>query len=309
MRTAIGWLCLLPLVWNVGCDSSDGAQRSGPGGTGAVAGNASTGGAGGSTGGAGGSTGGSGGVVVTPILHVDFDASPLGAYTDAAFEVDWPSGRWVSGLDQARAEIVDGADAFAGRSLRVKYPTGSFGPDENAIQFWIDLPQSYDELFVAYRVRFGPGFDFVRGGKLPGLLGGNGNTGGEKPTGTDGFSARMMWRGGGDAVQYVYHVDQPTIYGEDFPWSRTFVAGTWHTVEHRVVMNTPGENDGVVQGFWDGQLSLDRQDVRFRDVTTFAIDGFYFSTFFGGSDATWAATKDEWIYFDEIVVSSAPITH
>ena len=50
--------------------------------------------------------------------------------------------------------------------------------------------------------------DFVKGGKLPGLFGGEGNTGGGIPTGMDGFSARMMWRGSGRVVQYVYYPDQ-----------------------------------------------------------------------------------------------------
>jgi hypothetical protein len=122
-----------------------------------------------------------------------------------------------------------------------------------------------------------------------------------------------MWRGGGNAVQYVYHVDQPTEFGEDFDWDlggrRIFAPGTWHVVEHRIVMNTPAQNDGVVQGWFDGQLALDRRDVRFRDVASFAIDSFYFSTFFGGSDATWAASKDEHIYYDDFVVSAGPITH
>ena len=68
----------------------------------------------------------------------------------------------------------------------------------------------YDDLYCSYYVRFAPGFDYVKGGELPGLAGGAANTGGNKPTGRDGWSARMMWRTGGEVVQYVYHVDQPT---------------------------------------------------------------------------------------------------
>ena len=140
---------------------------------------------------------------------------------------------------------------------------------------------------MSYRVRFEDGFDFVKGGKLPGLIGGTGNTGGNRPNGSDGWSGRMMWRRGGDAVQYVYHPDQPGIYGEDFRWERRFEPGRWHTVEHRFVMNDPRKHDGILQAWFDGQEALYVDDLRFRDVDSFAIDQFYTSTFFGGGDSTW----------------------
>lgn len=240
------------------------------------------------------------------VLSVDFEELEPGPYERAEVDAAWPTVRWASGLE--RCEIVE---EDGDRFLRVHYPAGSVGPGEGGAQWWVDFDRSYGELYLAYRVRFGEGFDFVRGGKLPGLMGGTGNTGGERPSGLDGWSARMMWRTGGEAVQYVYHVNQPTIYGEDFPWdaggTRAFDA-TFHTVEHHVVMNTPAIDDGSIRGYWDGALALDRGELRFRDVDTFAIDGFYFSTFFGGSDATWAATRDEHVDFDDFVVSTGPIT-
>ena len=247
------------------------------------------------------------------VLQVTFDGAPIGQYSDSAIKSEWKWIKWYQGLKEGRVDVIDGAEAHSGRSLRVLYPKGGVGPSEGGAQWWVTLPQSYDELYCSYRVKFGSGFDFVKGGKLPGLLGGAGNTGGSKPDGTDGWSARMMWRTAGAAVQYVYHPDQPTIYGEDMAWDvggkRSFKPDTWHLVEHRIVMNTPGQKDGVVQGWWDGTLALDRTNIRFRDVSSFAIDGFYFSTFFGGSDATWAPTKDEYVYFDDFVIATKPITH
>jgi hypothetical protein len=56
-------------------------------------------------------------------------------------------------------------------------------------------------------------------------------------------------------------------------------------------MNTPGRNDGIMQGWFDGELVLDHRNVRFWDTNAFAINGFYFSTFLSGVDADWAATK------------------
>lgn len=66
-------------------------------------------------------------------------------------------------------------------------------------------------------------------------------------------------------------------------------------------------NDGVLQTWFDGEQVVDLDDLRFRDVDSFAIDRFYISTFFGGGDATWAPTKDEYITFDDFIVSTTRI--
>jgi len=243
------------------------------------------------------------------LFRVTFEPATEGAYARGDLDAEWGDVRWAS-ID--RAEVVAADASSEGRFLRIHYPEGGVGPGEGGAQFWVNLPMSFDRLFVAYRVRFAPGFDFVRGGKLPGFLGGEGNTGGSMPSGSDGWSARMMWRVDGEAVQYVYHPDQPGTYGDDFLWdlgSQRRFDDTWHVVEHEVVMNTPGASDGAVRGWWDGTPALERTGVRFRDVDTFAIDGFYFSTFFGGSDASWAPTRDEHADFDTFIFSTSAITH
>ncbi|MCA9598971.1 MAG: hypothetical protein KC776_36930 [Myxococcales bacterium] len=297
-----------------GGSSSGGAAGSATGGsggaaTGGSAGSSSGGAAGSSTGGAAGS-GGSAGEI---ILKVDFEPAPTGPYTKSAMDLEWTGLKWAQGLTEGRVDIVEGAEAHSGKSLRILYPKGGVGPGEGGAQWLVNLPKSFDELYVSYWVKFGTGFDFVKGGKIPGLGGGANNTGGSKPDGTDGWSGRMMWRTGGDAVQYLYHPDQPTIYGEDLGYDiggqRSFVPGEWVQVEHHFVMNTPGQHDGIVEAWWNGQKAMERTDIRYRDVDTFAIDVFYFSTFFGGSGADWAATKDEYTYFDDFVISTGPITH
>lgn len=246
-----------------------------------------------------------------PILKVDFDDTPVGSYSSAELSQDWGPGLgWSQGID--RCAIVDGADTYSGNSLRMFIPSGTNWNNGGAVQFKVDLGDSYDELYLSYWIKFESGFDFDRGGKLPGLIGGEGNTGGDKPNGYDGWSGRGYWHQDGKAVIYVYHPDQPSDYGEQMFWDdgvggqRYFQPGEWHQVEHRIVMNTPGQSNGLVQCWFDGELSLDRRNMRFRYVDDFAIDTFFFSTFFGGS---WTSTKDEYIYFDDFVISTEPITH
>ena len=241
---------------------------------------------------------------------VDFNNRPPGSYTVPFLYLDWDSPPWNNGVTEGRTSVVGSPTAYEGNSLDVLYPAGMVGPVDGGAQWrWELTPiaNGFDELILEYKVMFAPGFDFVLGGKLPGLVGGAANTGGGKPNGYDGWSARMMWLGNGDVIQYVYHPDQPGTYGDSMPWNlggqRTFTPGVWHTVRHRVVMNTPTQHDGIIQGWFDGELALDVQDLRFRDTDAFAIDTMYFSTFFGGADPSWAPSKDEHVYFDDFLVT------
>ena len=250
------------------------------------------------------------GTTVGVPFHLDFDDVPVGPYDPAQLADDWGDPAWSDGVEEERVEIIDGEDAYSGHSLRVHYPAGAWGSEDSGAQWTLDLGATHDELYCAYWVRFGVGFDFVLGGKLPGLAGGAANTGGAKPDGTDGWSARMMWREQGAVEQYVYHPDQPNEWGEDLLWDegvqRHFEPGTWHHVRHRLQMNTPGAHDGVIEGWFDGELALRREGMRFRDTDDLGIDALLFSTFFGGADASWAASADEVVDFDDFEVAPAP---
>lgn len=62
--------------------------------------------------------------------------------------------------------------------------------------------------------------------------------------------------------------------------------------------------------FWiDGKKALDRT-LKWRvSGANYGIDALYFSTFFGGSDSTWAPKSTQYADFDDFIVSDAPITH
>jgi hypothetical protein len=236
-------------------------------------------------------------------VRVDFERVALGPFTDARLPSTFAGAeRSTNGLAQGRTEIVA---TERGRSLRVRYPAASVGPEEGGAQFMVRFAEGHDELFCSYAVRFAAGFDFVKGGKLPGLVGGSHPTGGHPRD--DGFSARMMWRAGGAPVQYVYHPRQTSTYGVDLAYEgATFSPGSWHRVEHRIVMNAPGRADGVLQGWFDGRLALDRRDMLLRLEGSLHIDALYFSTFFGGNDPSWGARRDEVVDFDDFLVSTGP---
>jgi hypothetical protein len=75
-------------------------------------------------------------------------------------------------------------------------------------------------------------------------------------------------------------------------------------------MNTAGQHNGVLQAWADGVQMLNLTNFCYRVAgATFAIDALYFSTFFGGSDASWAPTAVQTVDYDEFVVSTGRITH
>jgi hypothetical protein len=75
-------------------------------------------------------------------------------------------------------------------------------------------------------------------------------------------------------------------------------------VKTEFVMNTPGQRDGVLRSWLDGEQVLNEEDFRFRDIESLKIDWFYFSTFYGGSSSDWAPSRDTFISYDDILVTT-----
>ena len=235
-------------------------------------------------------------------IRVDFDAHPEGAYEMRIFRKDW-SNAFLGKFHQRAAIVAEST----GNSLRVNYPQGSLGPNEGGGQFRERLaPRKAYRL--TYRVLFEKGFDFRRGGKLPGLGGGKANTGGKKPTG-DGWSARYMWGEGGNLSLYLYHLDQKTDYGDRIELKAKAIPGHWLQLEQEVTVNDPGKENGSIRIRIDGKLALDQQGLSLRgkvkpDVAL--VDQFLFSTFHGGGNKDWAPRRDSHARFDDLAITPLP---
>lgn len=230
----------------------------------------------------------------------------LGEYTLPQWKRDWPGCQFQDGVTERRVSLHE-QDAI--RWLRVTCRAGEIGPAEGGAGWrWPFGRQEQAEL--VYQVRFDPEFDFARGGKLPGFGGGPENVGGgTRPTGENGFTARLMWREEGRGEVYVYHLDQPEETGESLPFPEDFRFPPGETVQVRLAltMNRPGQRDGVVRCWTTlpGQperLMVERRDLCWRTVETFGVDSLYFQTFHGGSSRNWAPQHDCWVEYAEFQV-------
>jgi hypothetical protein len=195
-------------------------------------------------------------------------------------------------------------------AVRVDYPGGSvspaasrkYGSARGGMQVYLPSRRGpQEQAYLRYWVRFPSGFDFVKGGKLPGLWGGSKVSGGATPDGTDGFSTRLMWRRAGAGEVYLYAADTAGASLGRGDW--TWPTGRWSCVEQHVVLNEPRRSNGTVVVWIDGHQVLSRNDLRYRSVPTLQIEGIFFSTFFGGADPTWASPRDQFADFAGFALS------
>lgn len=241
------------------------------------------------------------------------------SFESSQWQDDWKIQRpW--GLENT-AIVVDQTGRFP-QVLRVNFPAGSSSPaaarsgsPTGGAQFYgTQISQNIaaqTQVRLSYFLRFSDNFDFVKGGKLPGLYGGKGNSGGEQSNGSDGFSTRFMWRRNGEGEVYGYlpkRDEKPEPYGTSIGRGRwAFKPGIWYQIEQELKLNTPDRADGSIRVWIDERLVLEELNLKFRNDPDLHIDGIFFSTFFGGSDRTWATPKPVHIDFADFkLLQSSP---
>lgn len=171
-------------------------------------------------------------------------------------------------------------------------------------------------LTSQYSLYFSPNFRVQgTGGKLPGPAGtyGQAGWGGRPANGKNGWSARALFKPSGNSdypiqlAYYAYHADMEDRFGDVLEWTKggngQLARGRWYHLKETIKLNTPGENDGVLRGWVDGQLAFERTDMRFRDIADLKIQEFWFNVYYGGNNPS--PSKNS-IYFDTLSLSLEP---
>ncbi|ESO97120.1 hypothetical protein LOTGIDRAFT_143482 [Lottia gigantea] len=188
--------------------------------------------------------------------------------------------------------------------------------DHRGAQFYTKVGSPRDSMTLTYDVYFQKGLDFVKGGKLPGLYGGDPGCSGGRHS-HDCLSTRFMWRPHGDGEMYAYMpADQANgfcdkkgndcndAYGISIGrGSWRFRTGQWDTISQHIHLNSPGHKDGYAIVWHNGKKVLDVRNVNFREHSNLKLEGLYFSVFFGGGSSAWAPTADSHIYFRNFIIS------
>ncbi|XP_041378355.1 uncharacterized protein LOC121390574 [Gigantopelta aegis] len=222
--------------------------------------------------------------------------------------------------DHGPSAVVRDPEGGDNHVLKVTYHKGSWsthGHTTGFLQFDATPVQPLSAMTLSYDIYFAPNFDFVRGGKLPGLYGGSNHCSGGRHS-DDCFSTRFMWRSHGDGEVYAYISPRDeqvpgfcddkhcnSVYGYSLgrgDWR--FRRGEWQNIAQYVKLNTPGRTDGVIRVWFNHKLVYEEENVSIRQTDSVKIDGIFFSTFFGGGDSSWASTRDTFTCYKNFVLST-----
>ncbi|THH23142.1 hypothetical protein EUX98_g8042 [Antrodiella citrinella] len=217
-------------------------------------------------------------------------------------------------------------------SMQAIYPAGSYTfthSPQGGFSFYAPGPASVDlttakEATFGYTAYFPSGFDFVKGGKVPGLYGGNSDSealscsGGRRDDGC--WSARLMWRTNGAGELYTYlPPDYPEnqavcdippfstcndVYGASvgrgsFNWT----TGGRTTIAQRVRLNDVGQSNGELELFVAGKSVVNVGGLVISNSSSGRIRGMQFQTFFGGSDSSWASPTNQEAFFSDFSIA------
>ncbi len=255
------------------------------------------------------------GTAVAAVTHAQAAATAASVTTAAGWSGSFggfPSGAWKSswGVVGSGQFGFDRMDPLTGGGVKVRYGKGSSAPSctncptQGGAQFYTSLHQlgrgamaSSPTLSLRYQLKFPAGHDFGKGGKLPGLYGGNP---GEASGGNHGnaWSTRFMWRNGNKGEIYFY---SPTGdgYGQDLGLGKwTYPADDqYHTIEQFV---DRGKQTTTV--WFDGRQVFSTPTT---GISGIPFSGIFFSTFYGGHSTEWGPGRTSYAWFKNFSLSTA----
>ncbi|SEV81222.1 polysaccharide lyase [Natrinema salifodinae] len=192
-------------------------------------------------------------------------------------------------------------------SCEVFFPAGSHYGADLSYEVQNEAESEPESMYASYWLYLDETFQPATDGKLPGFAGRYANTdreggwGSRVTTGTNGWSARGVFDapdGNGEIPigNYVYHVGMDS-YGTHAWWDVSLETGRWYKIDQYIELNTPGENDGVLQGWVNQNRVYNSSDWRWRDTDEIGIQEFWCNFYHGNDDP---APQDMTLYMDRL---------
>ena len=229
----------------------------------------------------------------------------------------------LGGRAQGRVQIVRAPElAHRGRGALQLTATDNDGKSRGAsAELWLG-DEGHDCVHLRYWIRYADDYDqgslHHTGGTIAGVAGTNHWAGmgraGLRPAGDDYFNVRLEgWRdwqrvaAPGFLQCYTYWMDMRRDRDGHY-WGnmlgpaaaeRTVPArGRWLCVEQRVAVNTPGEDDGELAVWLDGELYLHYRGLRWRSSEAVRIRRVNLMVY------VHQARRDNRVSYDDLVVST-----
>ena len=238
--------------------------------------------------------------------------------------------RWSEAYHLQNIRIAtESGNVFGGaKALEFTVPRQSAEVSNTAIKY---VSPERNVLFLRYYAKFDNGFNVLGSSHNGAWMSAKYCCPGIPANGSNKFFVSYeAWRGDtgtanpGKLNIYIYHPDQRDIWGDHFfptgivspftntpfDFGSTFVSrpdvipelGKWYCYELMVKANTPGQRDGRIALWLDGQLIADFQNLRLRDTDTLKIDRFGIDLHVNGNTL---ALARKW--YDNVVAATSYI--
>lgn len=248
----------------------------------------------------------------------DLDVIFATGFERANWQNEWTHAGPKSNIDTVDDQFrIDNYLPLHGRALRSRIDEGGFTALNTVYKFDEQTGSEPEEIYFRYYLRLADDWNqTVQGGKLPGISGtyGRAGWGGRKSNGRDGWSARGLFRktipagnplaGTTPVGFYCYHADMEGSYGTNWIWSKGYhgylETNRWYAIEQHCRLNTPGENDGVLRAWVDGNLAFEKTDVQFRQTDELRIEQIWLNLYHGGMIPS---PSDQHVFLDNVVIA------
>lgn len=228
------------------------------------------------------------------LFHDDFEVT--GVNLDGTLQL------WDGPGNPAVMYLTDRMSRSGRRALELKYIPGTFGASFMYKQFF----PGFEQLYFRWYQRWSPGFIWEpsatkmaifrpRGGYpqfYPEVLWGNGQL---------AIQAQVIAEANWDSKNFYQNKGEPV----------TFQPERWYCIEVFVKLNTPGQADGELAAWIDGELKLAYDGREFRGATPLApapstarIDSVAVTGYYGGVTPV---PQEQYSWIDDTVFSSQPI--
>jgi hypothetical protein len=234
------------------------------------------------------------------------------------WESEWSNIIQVSKLETVTEDLEHEFSPLREKALKVRIAKGKKAALNTYYKFTDEELPEPEEIYFRYYLRLGNDWNQTRDvGKLPGISGTYrvAGWGGRTSDGTNGWSARGYFPhsipkdnplGGLHPVgSYFYHADMQTKYGDPYVWNHSYGGflenNRWYSIEQHLKLNTSGQKDGVFRAWVDGRLVFEKNDIRFRNISSLKIEQIWMNVYHGG---TRPSPYDQHMYIDNVVIAN-----
>lgn len=239
------------------------------------------------------------------IKKTDFENNTVGKYSNVDYKRNFSQPRNLRSDNSTLVQVVDGKKYLTHFYEKDKFGTAT-GMNEWGL---LDESLKLEEIYFSFKFKMSEDFDFGIVAKFFGFVAGGVST--FPPHGTLGANmgpygsyVRLYWREDGSfEFNSKHHGMCATCTNVKLGYGRfgKITPGKWQTYTMRVVMNTVGKANGIVQVWIDDQLVASVSDIVWRTQTSPQYFGeMMLDSFMGGDDSRFAPSKTQYMWQDNI---------